>query len=377
MKAKFERLKFPLVLLSVLALLAGLWAGLYRIGWRIPPLTPSLVSAHGPIMVSGFLGSLITLERAVALRLKWTYLPPILSSAGWLTIMLWQDSLVGPILFTLASFGGIAILIEITRREFALHTVTILLGMTAWAAGNVLWLLGWPVYQMAGLWQAYLVLTIAGERLELSRVLRPAARQKYLFGGIALIYLMGVVFSLFNLQTGVRIMGAGTLLLAVWSIKNDIAWRNLNHKMPITRYISWSLALGLIWLGISGILNLIFGGQVAGPRYDAQLHAIFVGFVMSMIFGHSLIIFPAILGIQIQFKPLFYANLILLHLSLGLRIIADYANQITLRKWGGMLNEIAILGFVLMTAMAINKSRQLKSKSAQSRPLNQPLKEQT
>lgn len=377
MKAKFEQLKFPLVLLSVLALLAGLWAGLYRIGWRIPPLTPSLVTAHGPIMVSGFLGSLITLERAVALRLKWTYLPPILATGGWLITMLVQDSLVGPILFTLASIGGIAILVEITRREFALHTVTILAGMVAWAAGNLLWLFGWPIYQVVSLWQAYLVLTIAGERLELSRVLRPTALQKYIFGGIALVYLAGVVLSMFNLQAGVRVMGAGTLLIAIWSLKNDIAWRNIKHKLPLTRYISWSLVLGLIWLGISGVLNLIFGGQAAGPRYDAQLHAIFVGFVMSMIFGHSLIIFPAILGIPITFKPLFYANLILLHASLLLRISADYANQIMLRKWGGMLNEVAILGFVGMTALAVNKSRQIKAKSAQGQPSNQTVKDQT
>lgn len=375
MRAKFEQLKFPLVLFSVLALLAGLWAGLYRIGWRIPPLTPSLVSAHGPIMVSGFLGSLITLERAVALRLKWTYLPPIFSTAGWLLTMLVQSSLVGPILFTLASFGGIGILVVITRREFALHTVTILAGMAAWAAGNILWLLGWPIYQIAGLWQAYLVLTIAGERLELSRVLRPTSLQKYLFGGIALIYLAGVILSLFNLQAGVRIMGAGTLLIAFWSLKNDIAWRNLKHKLPLTRYISWSLALGLIWLGISGMLNLIFGGQVAGPRYDAQLHAIFVGFVMSMIFGHSLIIFPAILGIPIAFNPRFYANLILLHASLVVRITADYANQIAMRKWGGMLNEVAILGFIGMTAMAVNKGRQQKSKRFQQKPLDLQIKE--
>lgn len=40
--------------------------GLIRLGWQLPALTPSLALAHGPLMISGFLGTLITLERAVA-----------------------------------------------------------------------------------------------------------------------------------------------------------------------------------------------------------------------------------------------------------------------------------------------------------------------
>src|SRR5574338_888570 len=60
-------LRLPLMFLAIGALLAGLWAGLLRIGWPIPPLSPRLLIEHGPLMVSGFLGTLISLERAVAL----------------------------------------------------------------------------------------------------------------------------------------------------------------------------------------------------------------------------------------------------------------------------------------------------------------------
>ena len=62
---KYERL--PLLALSILALLAGLWAGLLRLGWSLPPIQPGLYVAHGPLMVCGFLGTLISIERAVAL----------------------------------------------------------------------------------------------------------------------------------------------------------------------------------------------------------------------------------------------------------------------------------------------------------------------
>jgi succinate dehydrogenase hydrophobic anchor subunit len=93
------------------------------------------------------------------------------------------------------------------------------------------------------------------------------------------------------------------------------------------------------------------------------LHAVFVGFVISMIFGHAPIIFPAILGLPINFRPAFYIHLILLHASLALRVIANYANAHTLRMWGGLLNEVAILLFIVMTVLSIRSSLNQKKTS--------------
>ena len=351
-----NRFPIPLLVLAILGLLAALWAGLMRLGWGLPALTPSLALAHGPLMISGFLGTLIPLERAVAMKQKWMYLSPLLAGLGWLITVLIPSPPLGPILLTLASLGGVAILAEMTRREPAFHTITMLLGMLAWFTGNLLWLFGWQIFQVVLFWQAFLILTIAGERLELSRVLRPSRQSQILFGWIVVIFLAGILVSMFNPQIGTRLNGAALLLLALWSVRNDLAWRNLKHKLPLTRYIAWCLALGLTWLGVGGILNLIFGAQVAGPRYDAALHVVFVGFVISMIFGHAPIIFPAILGVPINFQPSFYIHLVLLHASLVLRVIADYANLHILRMWGGLLNEVAILLFIGMTVYSIRKS---------------------
>ncbi len=351
-----NRFPLPFLLLAILALLAALWAGLLRLGWQIPKLTPSLSTAHGPLMISGFLGTLITLERAVALKQKWMYIPPLLAGLGGLLTFLIQTLPLGPLLLTLASLGGVLILIEITRRETALHTVTMLLGALTWFVGNLLWLFGWRIFQVIFFWQAFLVLTIAGERLELSRVLRPSRIQQVLFGVIIVVYLTGVLLANFDAQLGTRINGVGLIFISLWSLRNDLAWRNLKHKLPLTRYIAWCLALGLIWLGISGALSLGFGAQIAGPKYDALLHSVFIGFVISMIFGHAPIIFPAILGVPIIFRPAFYIQLILLHVSLALRIFADYADLYLLRRWGGLLNEVAILLFIGMTMYSVRQS---------------------
>lgn len=356
MKAFPNRFPLPFLFLAILGLLAALWAGLMRLGWQLPAPTPFLALAHGPLMISGFLGTLITLERAVAMKQKWMYIAPLLSGLGWLATVLIHSFPLGPILITLASLGGVAILMEMTRREFALHTITMFIGMLAWLTGDLLWLFGWQIFQVVFFWQAFLVLTIAGERLELSRVLRRSGNQQWMFGGIVILLLASVVISLFNLQFGTRSNGVALILLALWSIRNDIAWWNLKHKLPLTRYIAQCLALGFVWLGIGGGLSLVFGTQFAGPRYDAVLHVVFVGFVISMIFGHAPIIFPAILGVPISFQPAFYLQLFILHASLALRVFADYTNLHTLRMWGGLLNEVAILFFIGMTVYSVRKN---------------------
>lgn len=53
---------------------------------------------------------------------------------------------------------------------------------------------------------------------------------------------------------------------------------------------------------------------------DAALHAILLGFVMSMVIGHAPIIFPAIMRVRIPYSPIFYLPLLTLHISIFLRI---------------------------------------------------------
>jgi hypothetical protein len=103
---------------------------------------------------------------------------------------------------------------------------------------------------------------------------------------------------------------------------------------------------------------LAYGGRApAGPVYDAMLHALFVGFVMSMIFGHAPIIFPSLLNIPFPYSPALYGPLVLLHGSLVLRFVADLAGQADLRRVGGLLNEVAILLFLMMMAGAAVRAR--------------------
>ncbi len=340
------------MVLGMLALLAAIWAGLVRLGWQLPPLRPALPIAHGPLMVSGFLGTVITLERAVALRHRWMYAAPALTGLGALTLIADLSVLAGPLFITLGSLGLVAIFVVIIRRQTALFTVTMGLGALAWLTGNALWLAGWSIPRVVLWWAGFLVLTIVGERLELSRLLNPPPGVRMVFLGGTGLFGAGLVISLFDLGLGMQLAGLGMIALALWLGRFDIARRTV-RKAGLTRFVAVCLLSGYVWLGVSGLLALVQGEAVAGPRYDATLHTLFLGFVFSMIFGHALIIFPAVMGVSMHFRPALYFPLALLHGSLVLRLAGDLpARPIgLLRLWGGALNAVAILLFLFMLAV--------------------------
>jgi hypothetical protein len=69
------------------------------------------------------------------------------------------------------------------------------------------------------------------------------------------------------------------------------------------------------------------------------------------VFVHAPLVFPAILGVPLPYRPAFYAHLALLHVSLLLRVMGDLVQELTpLRAWGALLNAVAILLFVANTA---------------------------
>ena len=86
--------RLPLLILGMLSLLAGLAGGLVRVGWAVPSVPPEAVAQHGALMLAGFLGTLISLEKAVALQRAFGYAAPVLIGVG--TISLWAGGPVAP-----------------------------------------------------------------------------------------------------------------------------------------------------------------------------------------------------------------------------------------------------------------------------------------
>lgn len=347
MSYKKEYYRIPLLLLALIALIFGTWAGLIRLGWRLPVLEPTLPLNHGPLMVAAFFGTLIALERAVAIQKSWAYVGPLACGIGGFLLAFEYLGFVGPLLITLGSLVLVLVFLYVLKKHRAGYLVVMALGAAALLVGNLLWLSGWQVYQFVLWWAGFLVLTIAGERLELGRMINISQWGGSLFFITTLIYIAGLVILLINWHLGIRISSAGSILLAFWLFRYDIARRTINQT-GLTRFIAVCLFSGYFWLMVSGGIGLLYGGLPAGPIYDAMLHSIFLGFVFSMIFGHAPIIIPAILKYNIEYTPIFYLPLILLHLSLLLRVGGDLMGFVWSRYWGGLLNVIVIIIYFMM-----------------------------
>lgn len=343
----------PLLALAFASLLAGLAAGLGRLGLvPLHDVAPALGGAHGPLMVSGFFGTVIGLERAVALGRPWAYAAPVLSGASGVGLVLGARSDVTAVLAVLAAATLTATTVVAARRQPAAHGWLLAFAAVTWLVGGAAWTLGQPLPVVVPWWLGFLVLTIAAERLELSRLLAPTPLRMPLLIAAAGLLTLGAAVALGEAGWGTRIVGAALLGTSAWLVRYDVARRGV-RAAGLTRFIALCLLSGYAWLAVGGALALAFGATFAGPRYDATLHAVFVGFVMSMVFAHAPIILPAVLRVRVPYRSRFHVHAALLHVALAARIVGDLSGSWTMRVWGSVGNVAAIVLFFANTISAV------------------------
>lgn len=280
-----------LLVLGMSSLVMGIWGGLLRVPVALPlPVShANWISFHGPLMVCGFLGTVISLERAVGLRALWTYLVPLLTGVGAAAIAAGVPAPWPRWTLTVGSALFVVVSARILFIQPNLANCVMGLGAVAWLAGNGLWTRGHEIPQVVLWWLTFLLLTIVGERIELTRFQKPSRSSRPW------------------LLTTLVILGAGLA----------IGW--FAPRWP----------------------------QASGVVYDATLHAFFLGFVFAMIFGHAPVIFPAVLGLPVQFRWTSYVPLAVLHVSLLLRLLGDLAGLPILRTLGAVGNAVAVGLFLL------------------------------
>ncbi len=350
-----------LVIPGLVSLVFALVAGLIRLPWELP-FGNNFALLHGPLMVSGFLGTVIAAERASALGRVWAWLAVAANGSGALVMLAGSTSPIaqqffvqaGASLFVLGGIGLVGIFAAILRREPTFFNAIMGLGAVAYLFGNLMLLAGQSIPSAVPFWSVFLVSTIAGERLELNRFLRPRRGTGAVFGLAVVLLAAGGVISVFDRPVADRVMGFSFFVLGAWLIMNDIARRTVRMS-GVTRYTAICLLSGYVWLVVSGLSLLTNPGELAGLRYDLILHTLYVGFVLTMIFGHAPIIVPALTGRAVDYRGHFYLPLILLHTSLLLRAGGDHFLLLTARRWGGLLNEVALLLFLGVMVAAVRR----------------------
>lgn len=348
-------LRVALLLGGMACLVTGVWGGLLRVpvgGVPLPVEHANWISFHGPLMVCGFLGTLISLERAVGLRRWWTFLAPLLAAAGGVAVaagMLGR----GP-RWTLAMASGVFVGVawRILKLQPAQSNGVMALGAVCWLTGNVLWALDLEVPQVVLWWASFLLLTIVGERIELTRFQKPhPAAWPWLWSALALLGA-GLITGHGAARWGGVLVALALVGLAAWLGRFDLAWRTVRHP-GLPRFMAICLLSGYGWLLAAGGLIGTRWPQTTGIWYDAALHAFFVGFVFAMIFGHAPVIFPSVLGLPVRFLPTAYGPLVVLHAALLLRLVSDGLNWPAGRAWGAGGNALAIGLFLLNTVVSL------------------------
>ncbi|QDX82052.1 hypothetical protein B9N43_12830 [Denitratisoma sp. DHT3] len=349
-------LRVPLLVLGMVSLVLGVLAGLARLAVDLPAPVMARAGGHGALMICAFLGTVISLERAVAVARGWAYLAPLAAGVGGLVLLAGVSPLAAQIAFVAAAALLSAASLWVMRLQFAPFTATLALAALCWLAGNLVWLQSQDMTLAVPWWMAFLVLTIAGERLELTRLLPTPKAARRGFALLAGLLPLAAACGLIHPVPGRVLYALALLALAFWLLRYDIA-RTTVGQTGLTRFIAVCLLSGYAWLGAAGLFGLLDVLAPAPGLRDAFLHAVFLGFVFSMIFGHAPIIFPAVLKVKIPYHPAFYLPLAALHLSLLLRLAGDLGGRPESAQIGGIANGLVLLLFILTMAASVLRGR--------------------
>ncbi len=334
-----------------LSMLAGLDAALMLLGVRAPVSTDRLPDVHGMLMVLGFVGTLICLERSVALGRAAGYLAPALLGIGGLLLVSPAPLVVGKVALLGGTVAMAAVYVPLWRRQRDESVLVQALGAVLAVGAATLWLGGVGVPALLPWLAGFLVLTIGGERLELARLaMGPTAGRDLVLLASAL--LAATVASLLVPAVGQPLLGVAVLALGGWLAAHDVARRTVRAG-GVTRFMAASMLGGYFWLGVAGVVWLLGGTVIEGGAYDAVVHAVFLGYTLSMVMAHAPVILPAVLRRALPYHPALWVPLVLLHASLALRLwIGDALGVTACWQVGGVLNVTALLLFVAVAAWA-------------------------
>lgn len=339
------------------ALLAGLDAALLRLGLPAPVDTGRLADVHGIVLVLGFVGTLIAVERAVASGRRWCYGAPALLGLGAILLVSPAPRQLAEVALLTGAALLVAVYVPLWRRSWDTAVLVQAAGAVLATGAALLWAAGLPVSELLGWLAGFLILTIAGERLELARVAMVGTSAELLLGAATAAMVLGALAQLLWPTVGYALLGAAVLGIMFWLFRFDVAMRTV-HTSGLTRYVAVCLLAGYGWLAVPGLTWLLVGPVRSGGGYDAVVHAVMLGFVLSMIMAHAPVILPAVLRRPLPYTPWMYGPVVLLHVSLLLRVaIGDARDVPWALQAGGVLNIVAVLAFAAVAVHSASHRR--------------------
>ena len=300
-------------------LILGLFTGLSRFGMINFPLS----FHHGVLMLNGFAGGVITVERMLTHgKDHWFLIGLILLICGLTLYLLGYD--FG--LLMVAANIAILFLKEtlVLSEKRSLNGIYQLVGLLSWFIGNLKFYQNGFYPEAVPFWIVFILMMIVGTRL--SKMEKED--------------LMSLVFSLttfFSFWLGFHGYGQAIYGIGLIAVSIRLCYLEIRNG---SKYLV-GLVVAYFWLLQTGISSL-FSDHILFS-YDLVLHAFFVGFFFSMIFINA----PDALLEKLGLNRLnTYPNFWVLFLSLGLvarLIVGDLFHVQEARNMGGILNLLTIL----------------------------------
>lgn len=349
-----------------IALLAGLDAALLLLGVAAPVTTERLASVHGMLMVLGFIGTVIALERAVALGKAWGFASPALMGLGGIALISPVPLPMAGALLMAATGLQAAIFIPLWQRRRDAAVLVQSLGAVSAFGAAILFTGGVATASFLPWLVGYVVLLISGERMELARLGRSddRAERAVLAGGVGL--LAAIVLLLLFPGWAAPVLGLALLAMVAALTNVDVA-RKMLRSTGLPRFSAACLMAGYVWLTVAGGILVLVPHPFDGGAYDALVHSVMLGFTMSMIFAHAAVILPAVLRRPLPYHPVMYLPAALLHVALAVRVVGgDLRGAHLVWQIGGVGNVIAVLAFVI-TAVATGMTASLAARRRRTR----------
>ncbi|WP_312797686.1 hypothetical protein [Tianweitania sp.] len=327
---------------AVLSLVLGLSGGFARFG--LTPAPATAIEFHGALMICGFFGTLVSLERAVASGRSAAFAVPAAAILGVLSLLMDQPAF-GASAFFLAGIGLTTLTAIAAFQLPTLFTTIMTLGAALWVVGSGLWLAGQSISDITYIWLCFLLLTIASERIELSRLMESSPGARVLLGGIVLVLLAALALG--QPWNGSLLFSLAIAALAVWLFAHDIGRRTIRIA-GLPRFSAACLLSGYGWLLVAAAVLALWPPDVSSAGHDAAVHTIALGFVLSMVFAHAPIILPAVARAPIHYTPALYLPAAMLQLAVVLRVVGDIADRPDVLPVSAWVTVASILIYALL-----------------------------
>lgn len=376
-RTALPRSRMVLLIGAGLAALLGLVAALIRADLIHPSGRVPLADLHGGLMVYGFLGAAIGLERAVAYRSggpgkpSWGFFAPALGLLGSLLCLLSlmvSSPAAAPAWVRVEFFGGIpwtlsmlvltAMYLAIWRRQPSAEVLIQVLGSLVGLVGAAAWVAGLDASVLAPTWLFFLILTIVGERVELARAVFSDVRLESGILGLSLLAVLMLPVQAMAPSVGYPLLGLSLGLLLLVMASHDVAKGTFRHGgLPgfmgtcmLSAY-AWGLLAALIWMAAPLDSSTYWG--------DMALHALAVGFIMTMVIAHVCMIVPSVIRRPLPFHPLLWGAWALMQVGLLIRLLGAIRLYTPLWKAGNLLNVLGILSMMLTVVYLAARGKQV------------------